>query len=151
MATESLQIKRVDEDRLYDFDFASLGDPSVVLQSGAVLQTNLGRVPGSTDLTLQGSAVPSSARLQQRIKDGTQGELYRLIAEAVDSSGNTLVMFGFIQVGDEPFPSALVVGGDSYVSLSEANAYWTSRGTEPWCSANSINKERALRVRPESS
>ena len=146
MTTQSVQIKRVAEDRLYDFDFASLGDPEVMVQSGTVVQSNLQRVDGSLDLTLEGSAVAAGTLLQQRVKGGTDGELYKLTAEVLDDDGNTLVMFGFLQVSDGLLPNSLTVGIDSYLDLMEADAYWANRNNRTWEIANPADKEKALRA-----
>ena len=145
MTAQSVQVKRVGEDRVYDFDFASLGDPSVVIQSGSVTQVNLQRVNGSTDLTLEGAPVAVNSRLQQRIKDGTDGEAYKLTATALDQAGNTLVMFGFLEVSDGLVSTTLGVGVDSYLDLASADAYWADRHNESWCAATLANREKALR------
>lgn len=40
---------------------------------------------------------------------------------------------------------ALVVGTDTYVTLAEANTYWSARNNSTWSSASDANKEKALR------
>jgi hypothetical protein len=40
---------------------------------------------------------------------------------------------------------ALVVGTDSYVTLSESNTYWSNRNNSTWSSASDANKEKAIR------
>lgn len=40
---------------------------------------------------------------------------------------------------------ALVVGTDSYISLSDANTYWSDRNNSTWSAASDADKEKALR------
>lgn len=40
---------------------------------------------------------------------------------------------------------ALFVGTDSYVTLVEANAYWSARNNSAWSAASDANKEKAIR------
>jgi hypothetical protein len=40
---------------------------------------------------------------------------------------------------------ALIVGTDSYVTLAEANTYWSARNNSTWSAASDANKEKAIR------
>ena len=40
---------------------------------------------------------------------------------------------------------ALTLGADSYVTLTDANTYWSDRNNSTWSAASDANKEKALR------
>jgi hypothetical protein len=91
-------VKQPTESRIYSFDFTHLLDSAETISTiSSIEQVNLGKVSGSTDLTLGSSAI-SDKYIQVRISEGTDKENYRLTAIITTSSSNILEMEGILRV-----------------------------------------------------
>lgn len=89
------------EERIYQFDFSGKMDTGATLSSVvSVVVTNQGYVTGSSDVTVAAQSV-SGAYLQAMYSGGTSGELYKITAKAIDSTGQKLELDGLLRVQDE--------------------------------------------------
>lgn len=90
--------KQPSESRLYHFIFTNLLSSGEVIELiSSVAQVNLGKVAGSSALTI-GSQSYSDNAIQIRISGGTVGESYKLTAIGISSVGNILEVDGILHV-----------------------------------------------------
>ena len=144
--------KRASESRNYGFDFGTVGDTSIILQAPlAVAVTPQAKVTEVAAL-VAGTPTSSGAVLTVRLSGGTDGELYKLVATADDGGGNSLEMAAWLEVEDVPDTTNLEVedgtaktNADSYVSLTDADLYWSKRNNNTWLGKDQAEKEAALR------
>ena len=90
--------KQPSESRLYHFVFSNLlASDEVISSVTSITQENLGKVAGSSDLTL-GTPTSSTDTAQIRLSDGTENETYKLTAIIVTDSSNILELDGILHV-----------------------------------------------------
>jgi len=94
-----LQVKRVSEDVVYDFDFSELLNSGDNIASVAsVSQARRGIVTGSVDMTI-GNPLHDSAKLAQvMLSGGTDGEYYCLDLVVQTVSGESRQCSGVVYV-----------------------------------------------------
>ena len=144
MAGEVTFTKREAEDRLYDFNFRTLtGNDSLTLSGTPTIAiTRQDKVTEVTPLNA-GVGTTNGGSAQFQISGGTNGELYKLVVEATDGT-NTLEMTGWMEVEDVADTVALTAN-DSYVTLAEADVYFTKRNSAEWQDSEPAEKEAVLR------
>lgn len=90
--------KQPAESRLYHWVFSRLLESSETIASvTSVEQVNLGRVSGSTDLTI-GTDTFSTDTVQARLSAGTEDESYKVTALVVTDNNNILELDGILHV-----------------------------------------------------
>lgn len=89
------------EERVFQFDFSGKMDTGATLASVvSVAVANQGYVTGSSDVSVAAQSV-SGTYLQAMYSGGTSGELYKITAKAIDSTGQKLELDGYLRVQDE--------------------------------------------------
>lgn len=89
------------EERVFQFDFSGKMAAGATLSSVvSVTVSNQGYVTGSSAVSASAQSV-SGTYLQAIYSGGTSGELYKITAKAIDSSGQKLELDGFLRVQDE--------------------------------------------------
>lgn len=81
-------VKQPSEDRLLNFDISGMLGLNTISSTSATF-TNLGRVTGSTDVSL-GAATFSGAVVQVRVTGGQDFEDYKVTIAVTDSGSNDL-------------------------------------------------------------
>jgi hypothetical protein len=93
--------KQAYEERIFQFDFSGKMDADATLASAvSVSVANQGYVDGSSALSVSAQSV-SGTYLQAMFSGGTSGELYKITAKVIDSTGQKLELDGFLRVQDE--------------------------------------------------
>ena len=94
-------VKQSYEERIFQFDFSGkMADGSTLSSVVSCVSANQGFVTGSGDVTVAAPSV-SGVYLQAIFSGGTSGELYKITAKAIDSTGQKLEADGFLRVQDE--------------------------------------------------
>ena len=94
-------VKQSYEERIFQFDFSGKMEAGATLSSVvSCTSANQGFVSGSGDITIAAPSV-SGVFLQALFSGGTSGELYKVTAKAIDSTGQKLEADGYLRVQDE--------------------------------------------------
>lgn len=143
--------KRVSESPIYNFDFAEIDAAITSLTVPTVTHVKQNKVTEVLDLNV-GVPTAAGAVVQAKLSNGTNGELYKLVAKATDQNGSAREMVGWLEVEEVPDSVALIVedgsaktNADSYGSLAGANAYFSARRNTTWLESDPFRKESALR------
>jgi hypothetical protein len=91
-------VKLPAESILYDMDFTKrMASGETISSISSSVFTNLGRVTGSSDITL-GTPSYLGNKVQIRISDGTAEESYKVTITVTTSLGNTRIGNGLLRV-----------------------------------------------------
>lgn len=99
MATEFE--KQPGESKLYQFDFTNgLEDSETISSINSLTFVNLGRVDGSSDITISGQTI-SSKFVQCRIAEGQDHEEYQVTCKVTTTLSNILELDGILHIRDD--------------------------------------------------
>jgi len=101
MTTLQTLTKQPYEERIFQFDFSGKMDLDATLASAvSCTAANQGYVTASDEISISAISV-SGVYLQAMFSGGTSGELYKITAKAIDSTGQKLELDGNLRVQDE--------------------------------------------------